>query len=425
MVGCAQAEDSFKLYHWLVTAAERDSLMVLQRHAEAAGLQWRDVAREQQSSFAGYRQELRRQLADNSPPDAALVISSDVQQLAAEGLLLELDELAETEAWAEVVPAAVQAQARYQEHWFAVPVNLHSTNWIWLNRALMRELDVPELDTWDDLILALDKARAAGVVPLAIGGSAGQHLILFESVCAGLGGPEFYRRVFMDLAPSRSDLVLLEKVFARMSELRPYAGTLDPAIGWSQASELVRTGQALLQVQGGWAMAEFMHYGQEQGRDFECQRFPDTQGMVVFSSDLIVFFNTPEQSIGARTAFASTLMSKDLQGELNVLKGATPARVDVPTDSFSACGQKSINDVRMGGMRGALVESLAMTGANPASPRHAFYDIVSDHFRGVISDREALARLQLLWVRGSTPLPRTVLKGAKTSDLVGQLYDAS
>jgi len=26
---------------------------------------------------------------------------------------------------------------------------------------------------------------------------------------------------------------------------------------------------------------------------------------------------------------------------------------------------------------------------------------------------------------GSTPLPRTVLKGSKTSDLVGQLYDAS
>lgn len=399
VAGCAQAQDSFNLYHWWVTEGERDSLAVLQRYAESTGLQWRDVAREQQSSFAGYREELRKQLARDNPPDAALVISGDVQQLAAEGLLLELDDLAETEAWAEVVPTAVQEQAGYQGHWFGVPINFHSTNWIWLNQALMRELGFLELDTWDDLVLALDKARTAGVVPLAIGAGASQHLILFESVSAGVGGPEFYRRVFMDLAPSRSDLVLLEKVFARMSELRPYAGTLDPAIGWSQASELVRTGQALLQVQGGWAMAEFMHYGQEQGRDFECQRFPDTQGMVVFSSDLIVFFNAPNQSMETRTAFASTLMGKDLQRELNVLKGAAPARVDVPTDGFSVCGQKSINDVRMGGLRGALVESLAMTGANPASARHVFYDIVSDHFKGVISDQEALARLELVWKR--------------------------
>tara|TARA_R110002124_G_scaffold249977_1_gene415042 strand:+ start:8688 stop:8852 length:165 start_codon:yes stop_codon:yes gene_type:complete len=50
--------------------------MVLQRYIESSGLQWRDVAREQQISFAGYRQELYRQLADNSPPDAALLIES-------------------------------------------------------------------------------------------------------------------------------------------------------------------------------------------------------------------------------------------------------------------------------------------------------------------------------------------------------------
>ncbi|MGY6512000.1 ABC transporter substrate-binding protein [Vibrio parahaemolyticus] len=172
VVGCAQAQDSFNLYHWWVTEGERDSLAVLQRYAESNGLLWGDVAREQQSSFAGYREQLRMQLAQDNPPDAALVISGDVQQLAAEGLLIELDELAETEAWAEVVPTAVQEQAGYQGHWFGVPINLHSTNWIWLNKALMRELGFLELDTWDDLIFALDKARTAGVVPLAIGGRA-------------------------------------------------------------------------------------------------------------------------------------------------------------------------------------------------------------------------------------------------------------
>ena len=171
VVSCAQAQDSFSLYHWWITEGERDSLAVLQRYVESNGLQWSDVAREQQSSFAGYREELRMQLAQDNPPDAALVISGDVQQLAAEGLLIELDELAETEAWAEVVPTAVQEQAGYRGHWFGVPINLHSTNWIWLNKTLMRELGFLELDTWDDLIFALDKARIAGVVPLAIGGA--------------------------------------------------------------------------------------------------------------------------------------------------------------------------------------------------------------------------------------------------------------
>ena len=104
-------------------------------------------------------------------------------------------------------------------------------------------------DGWADLIALLDKARAAGVQPLAIGREAWEHTLLFESVAVGVGGAEFYRKAFIDLNPQALQTPVLTQIFERMRQL---AGYLDPGFlqrRWDQATDMVAGGQALLQVQ--------------------------------------------------------------------------------------------------------------------------------------------------------------------------------
>jgi glucose/mannose transport system substrate-binding protein len=398
----AAAQDAepapFELYHWWGSAGERDAVTALRRYVEQLGVRWAESGRVQQGNLIGYRQTLAQRIEQGDGPDAAVVLSTDVRQLMNSNALLLLDDVAAANDWDEVVPTAVQRLSRVEGHWVSIPINIHSTNWIWLNAELAHQLDLPVLDTWDDLIVALEKARQAGLVPLAIGDEAGQHMLLFEAVSAGVGGAEFYRRVFLQLKPTEPDLELLKVVFARMRELRDYTQNAGVGLRWNEATAMVRTGQALVQLQGGWAIAEFNHFGLFEGQDYYCQRFPDTQGMVLFNSDQIVVFRNQRTSDSVRAAFATALMSPEVQRELNITKGAAPARVDALADGLSGCGRKAIHDVRMGNMRGTLLESIAMSGASPMSVSHAFYPVVSGHFRGEISDQQALNALETVWV---------------------------
>mgnify|MGYP006143829787 CR=1 FL=1 len=45
--------------------------------------------------------------------------------------------LATAEGWDAVVPAALQEFSKYDGDWIAAPVNVHSTNWLWLNKAAL------------------------------------------------------------------------------------------------------------------------------------------------------------------------------------------------------------------------------------------------------------------------------------------------
>lgn len=379
--------------HWWVSEGEQASIKVIRRHIEAQGLIWRETA------FAGsgtnrYMDLLKQRVSAGHPPLAAQVIGYDIHEWARQGKLVILDDIAAAEEWDEVVPYGIQHLSKYQGHWVAAPINAHSTNWLWINHAQFTRLGLAAPDTWPDFISLLDKAKAAGLIPLAIGREAWEHTLLFESVAAGAGGAEVYRRAFLELDPSALDDDLLRLIFQRMSQLRGY---LDPGFSrrrWDQATDLVRNGQALLQVQGSWVDGELHSHGLRPGHDYECLRFPDTQGMVLFNSDQYMLLRDHVTDTRTRHAFVSTLMTIDLQRELNLATGAAPARVDVPREDFDTCGQQAISDLRGANMRRTLMGSIAMGNANPGPIKSAIYQVVSDHLYARIDDAEASRRLR-------------------------------
>lgn len=379
--------------HWWVSEGERASIDVIRHHTEAKGLAWHETV------FAGsgtsrYMDMLKQRAANGQPPMAAQVIGYDIHDWASQGKLVILDDIAAAEEWDEVVPYGIQHLSKYQGHWVAAPINAHSTNWLWINHAQFARLGLEAPDTWADLLGMLDKAKAAGLIPLAIGHEAWEHTLLFESVAVGAGGAEFYRRAFLELDPSALDEDLLRLIFQRMSQLRGY---LDPGFArrsWDQATDLVRNGQALLQVQGSWVDGEFHFHGLQPGRDYECLRFPDTQGVFLFNSDQYMLLSDHPADPDTRRTFVSTLMTIELQRDLNLAAGAAPARVDVPRDSFDVCGRQAISDLRGANMRRTLMGSIAMGNANPGPVKNDIYQVVSDHLYSRIDDAEASRRLR-------------------------------
>ena len=379
--------------HWWVSPGEQASIQVFRQHAHSAGLNWHAQA-VAGSGTARYIDALRARLKTGKAPTAAQMIGYDIQHWAAAGLLRNLDDVAVPNEWDEVVPFGIQRLSKYQGHWVAAPINTHSTNWLWINQHLLERLgSPPPPDSWNDFLALLRRAKDAGILPLAIGREAWEHTLLFESVAASRIGAERYRRAFIDLDSSALPLDMAIDIFARMRMLTDF---LDPGftqLSWDQATTLVRTGKALLQVQGTWVGGEFTQQGMKPERDYQCLRFPDTQGIVLFNSDQYVFPKAGSGSPEARRQLLEILLDKNFQTELNLRSGAIAARVDVPKQNFDSCAQGAINDLRGANIRRTLMGSIAMGNANPPKVKQAIYHVVSEHLQGHLNNAQAASAL--------------------------------
>jgi glucose/mannose transport system substrate-binding protein len=388
------AEDNtLEVLHWWTSGGEAAALNVLKEDLEAEGVEWID------SPVAGgggtqAMTVLRSRATAGNPPAAVQMLGFDILDWAELGVLANMNDLAAEENWDDVIPDALKKFAKYDGQWIAAPVNVHSTNWVWANKKIADELGISlPIMSWDAYIDALDKAKAAGYTALAHGGQAWQDATIFDGVMISAGGPDFYKKVVVDLddAAMRSDTML--EAFRRMSKLRTYVDDNFSGRDWNLASSMVIEDKALFQMMGDWAKGEFLNAGKVDGVDFVAFRTPGTQGTVTFNSDQFVMFEVEEAKRGTQALMARAVLSPEFQIAFNTVKGSVPARTDVSDSEFTASGKKGMKDLAEAARNGNLYGSLAHRHGAPAAIMEAMYDVITGHFNGAYTDEEAVEAL--------------------------------
>jgi len=391
----AHAEDvkEVQMLHWWTSGGEAAALSVLKGDLSKEGYAWKDVPVAGGGGDAAMT-ALKAMVAAGNYPTASQMLGYTVLDYAAEGVMGDLTETAKKEGWDKAVPAALQKFSVYDGKWVAVPVNVHSVNWLWINKAVMDKIGGTEPKTFDDFIALLDKAKAAGVIPLALGGQNWQEATMFDSVVLSTGGPEFYKKAFNDLDDASLKSDTMKKSFDNLAKLVTYVDPNFSGRDWNLATAMVIKGDALVQVMGDWAKGEFHAANKTPGTDFLCYRFPGTDGSVVYNSDMFGMFNVPDDRKAAQIALATATLSKSFQSAFNVVKGSVPARIDVPDTDFDACGKKGIADLKKANEGGTLFGSLAQGyGATPAVA-NAYKDVVTKFVHGQIkTSDEAVTEL--------------------------------
>src|SRR5688500_13646917 len=199
LAGAALAQDqNVEVLHWWTSGGEAAALNVLKQNLEKEGVAWQDMPVAGGGGTEAMTVLKSRATAGN-PPTAAQMLGYDIQDWGALGVAGNLDELAAKEGWDKVIPAALQNFSKYDGHWIAAPVGIHSTNWIWASKAAFHTAGITEMPAnWDELIVALDKLKVAGITPIAHGGRPRQDATLFEAVVLSTGGPYFYKKALND-----------------------------------------------------------------------------------------------------------------------------------------------------------------------------------------------------------------------------------
>ncbi|HEV7320410.1 MAG TPA: ABC transporter substrate-binding protein [Ensifer sp.] len=387
----ARAAENVEVLHWWTSGGEAAALDVLKKDLESKGISWTDMP----VAGGGGTEAmtvLRARVTAGNAPTAVQMLGFDILDWAKEGALGNLDETASKEGWDKVIPTALQQFSKYDGHWIAAPVNVHSTNWVWINKAALDKAGGKEPTNWDELVALLDNFKAQGITPIAHGGQPWQDATIFDAVVLSLG-TDFYKQAFIDLDPAALGGDKMKEAFDRMTKLRSYVDDNFSGRDWNLASAMVIENKAGLQFMGDWAKGEFLKAKKVPGTDFVCMRFPGTQGSVTFNSDQFAMFKVADDKVPAQLAMASAIESPTFQSAFNVVKGSVPARTDVPDTAFDDCGKKGIKDLAEANTNGKLFGSMAHGHANPAAVKNAIYDVVTREFNGELTSDEAVKEL--------------------------------
>ncbi|EEA96304.1 carbohydrate ABC transporter substrate-binding protein, CUT1 family [Pseudovibrio denitrificans] len=381
-----------EVLHWWTSGGEAAALNVLKKDLESQGIGWADMP------VAGGGGEsamtvLRARVTAGNAPTAVQMLGFDIQDWAKEGALADLNAVAAKEGWDKVVPAALQRFAKYDGKWISAPVNVHSTNWVWANKAVLDKHGIAAPTTWEEFTAALDKLKAAGVTPLAHGGQAWQDATLFDAIVMSTGGADFYKAAFIDLDEAALGSDTMKEAFDRMAVLRANVDENFSGRDWNLATAMVINGEAGFQMMGDWAKGEFLGAGKKPGEDFLCFRFPGTQNQVTFNADQFAMFDQGGEVSKEQAALASAILSPTFQSAFNVVKGSVPARTDVSDEAFDACAKQGMKDLAAAAASGNLFGSMAHGHSAPASVKNAIYDVVTAHFNGEYDSATAVEEL--------------------------------
>jgi glucose/mannose transport system substrate-binding protein len=386
------ADKSVEVVHWWTSGGEAAALTVLKDDMQKKGYTWKD------SPVAGgggdqARTVLRARVAAGNPPDAMQMLGFTITEYAEEGLLGDLSDVAGKEGWDKVVPAPLQKFSKYKGHWVAAPVNVHRTNWIWANKKIFDELKITPPKTFDELLVAADKIKKAGYIPLAHGGQPWQDATIFDSAVLSAGGPEFYRKAMIDLDKTALGSKTMEKAFEQLQKLRQLVDSNFSGRDWNLATAMVINGKAGMQIMGDWAKGEFIKAGQKPNVDFLCFQYPGTEGSFTFNTDQFAMFKVSKEQQVGQLVLASAIMDKSFQEAFNLAKGSVPARTDVADTKFDDCGKKSMADLKTAMQKNSMQGSFAHGHAVPESIKGAMIDVVTKFFNSGKSPAEATKQL--------------------------------
>jgi len=331
-----------EVIHWWTSGGESAAVkQVAQAYRNAGGV-WIDTA------IAGGDQSravtINRIVGGNPPTAAQFNTSKQFLDVIEAGMLNNVDGVARAQNWDQMLPTPIIDVIKVQGRYYAVPLNIHMQTWFWYSKAAFQKAGIArEPQSMGEFFAALDKLKAAGIIPLAHGGQSWQETVLFSAILANMGGKELYLRAIRDrdqatlLSPAFRDVLLAFK------RLKSYVDAGSPGRNWNDATALVIAGRAGFQVMGDWAKGEFTNARQVAGRHYGCMAGFTPSTPYLIQGDVFVFPRTDDGgAVRAQQLLAKVVSQPNLQVGFSKLKGSIPIRTDVDATELDLCAQKGI-----------------------------------------------------------------------------------
>ncbi|MCJ8236574.1 ABC transporter substrate-binding protein [Aeromonas veronii] len=374
------AASQVEVLHWWTSGGEAKAVEVLKSEWTKQGNQWNDFAVQGGGGKSAMTVLKSRALAAN-PPEAAHLKGYELKEWAGLGFLRDLTPMAEHLGWYGQMPPMVRATLSQNGALMAVPTGIHRVNWLWLNRKIFERNKLTPPTDWAQFVTVADQLKKRGITPLAIGNEPWQLAVLFETVALGEGGKEFYRKAFLEQDSATLTGPDMVRVLTRFQQLRAYVPQKYAGLKWHQATNLLESGGAAMQVMGDWVKGELSAGNYRPGEDIACLPSPGSAGLFSYNLDSIAMFKQRDPAqLQAQGDLAQLLMTPQFQEEFNRVKGSIPALTNPDMSKFDRCAVRSYQDFLLAEKQDNLLPSMAEGMATPTNMRQAILDVLSNFF---------------------------------------------
>ncbi|MFM5804947.1 ABC transporter substrate-binding protein [Aeromonas veronii] len=385
------AASQVEVLHWWTSGGEAKAVEVLKSEWTKQGNQWNDFAVQGGGGKSAMTVLKSRALAAN-PPEAAHLKGYELKEWAGLGFLRDLSPMAEHLGWYSQMPPMVRATLSQNGALMAVPTGIHRVNWLWLNRKVFERNKLTPPTSWAQFVTVADQLKKRGITPLAIGNEPWQLAVLFETVALGEGGKEFYRKAFLEQDSATLTGPDMIRVLTRFQQLRAYVPQKYAGLKWHQATNLLESGGAAMQVMGDWVKGELSAGNYRPGEDIACLPSPGSAGLFSYNLDSIAMFKQRDPAqLQAQGDLTQLLMTPQYQEEFNRVKGSIPALTNPDMSKFDRCAVRSYQDFLLAEKQDNLLPSMAEGMATPTNMRQAILDVLSNFFNDPKANPEQTA----------------------------------
>ena len=323
------------------SGSEAAALGVISQEFEKRGGVWKD------SSIAGFGAAdaaFQNRLVAGDPPAAKqAVIGLANTDFVNQGLLNSIDDVAKAGKWAEVLPKSIYDLISYNGKVYLSPSDAHGESWVFYSKDAFAKAGVTEEPkSWDEFFTALDKLKAAGVLPVAWGGQSWQESKVFNMILLTQVGIDGFLKIYADKEKSDASTEGVKKTLDILGKLRGYVDEGAAGRNWNDATAMVITGKAGVQFMGDWAKGEFVAAGKEPGKDYGCMLAPQSLGMVYVADSFSFPKIADAASQKGQTLLAEVAMDPAVQVEFSLKKGSVPMRTEVDKSKLDICAQKGL-----------------------------------------------------------------------------------
>lgn len=292
-----------------------------------------------------YKSSIRNWLT-SEPPDVALWYSgARMEQFVEPGLLLDVSDLW-TPAERKQFPDKVLATVTVNGKQYGVPYSYYQWG-IYYRKDIFAKAGVQPIKTWDDLLAACDKLKAAGVEPIDIGTKdlwpAGGW---FDYLDLRMNGYDFH----MQLMRGKVSWVdpKVKAVFAQWKQLLDKQCFVKnhTSLSWQESQSLLYQGKAAMMLIGNFITQGFPP---EVAPNMDFVPFPVVTPGVADSEEApmeSIHIPAHAKNVADAKKFMQFMMRPDIQTEINQTEKQLPANAEstVADDRFLKAGAALLKD---------------------------------------------------------------------------------
>ena len=334
----AHAGNTDIVHNWVNEKASK-AIKALADTYNAQGGTWTE------STFEGndkaYQATKTRVIGGKPPAALMMILGGTAREWHANDMLVDYSAIAKRDNWAAKYPKGVMDTITKDGFVMGVPLTVEVVNFMYANEEVVKASGATSKPkSWNQFISNLDKIKAKGYIPIALGGDTWQMGLVYDHVALSVGGKDLYQGIIdADKATLSSAGAL--KIFERLQVLRDnYMDVGRHGRKFPDTLSLVVSGKAAYNFMGGWGAGFFKD---KKAGQWSCELTPWNNISLSLVEGMV---GIKGGSKDVQDRIAKAAIDKNAITGLTKHKGALPALNGIDESGLPTCTQKAAKFVK-------------------------------------------------------------------------------